>query len=510
MNSSAQKTTRTVDRIKDRQTGSDTSKGRPRRWSLEPKLKDKKKEIKEVWGAVAKVALSAGKGMIKQKAKQVVKQKAANVVAGAIPQPNRDQQNEGVGRAAIGAGVGALVGGPVGAAAGAAIGASLGKKKVTSGGEKVKKKATNFFKAEPKVTSSEGVVSFVKKGLDRDKKAKEKKKIKDRKAVPYAALAAEHQPEGELVDEKFATQYTEAKVDTVKKLDDEGKEDARNLRKYGTKHNQFMQAVRRRGEHRSERGVKQIKGQKPAPKGAYGEDWKPEITHSKLGDATKKAAEKKKKEAQKGLPPHLQGDWLGKARKAFKENYRVLAKDKGEKGKPAQFSYKDEKDANKFADSIKSKGGKATVAKEENALEKRAKENEKARKFLKKDAKDSGYTDIALKASMSKGAGVSESKATAKLAAKVLKDKEPCNECGSVAHITGQCPKKDHDVSEGVMDIVNRYKKKKEEKKPQKAQDAGARARRVLKRREYQDKVSVIVPAELEDQKVWDKIKSIW
>ena len=46
----------------------------------------------------------------------------------------------------------------------------------------------------------------------------------------------------------------------------------------------------------------------------------------------------------------------------------------------------------------------------ENALEKRAKENEKARKWLKKDAKDSGYTDIALKASMSKGAGVSEDK----------------------------------------------------------------------------------------------------
>ena len=46
--------------------------------------------------------------------------------------------------------------------------------------------------------------------------------------------------------------------------------------------------------------------------------------------------------------------------------------------------------------------------KEENALEKRAKENEKARKWLKKDAKDSGYTDIALKASMSKGAGVKE------------------------------------------------------------------------------------------------------
>ena len=46
------------------------------------------------------------------------------------------------------------------------------------------------------------------------------------------------------------------------------------------------------------------------------------------------------------------------------EAYRVLAKDKGDKGKPSQFSYKDEKDAKKFADSIKKSGGKSTVAKE--------------------------------------------------------------------------------------------------------------------------------------------------
>ncbi len=45
---------------------------------------------------------------------------------------------------------------------------------------------------------------------------------------------------------------------------------------------------------------------------------------------------------------------------------------------------------------------------QENELAKRAKANEKARKWLQKDAKKSGYTDIALKASMSKGAGVSE------------------------------------------------------------------------------------------------------
>ena len=53
-----------------------------------------------------------------------------------------------------------------------------------------------------------------------------------------------------------------------------------------------------------------------------------------------------------------------------KEAYRVLAKDKGEEGKPSQFSYKDEKDANKFADSIKKKGGKATVTKEHHQKDK--------------------------------------------------------------------------------------------------------------------------------------------
>ena len=86
------------------------------------------------------------------------------------------------------------------------------------------------------------------------------------------------------------------------------------------------------------------------------------------------------------------------------------------------------------------------IANEENALEKRAKENEKARKFLKKDAKDSGYTDIALRASMSKGAG----------------------------------------VSEGVMKMIQRIGKKKTDKKPEKAMDAGARARRRLQQRDHE------------------------
>ena len=45
----------------------------------------------------------------------------------------------------------------------------------------------------------------------------------------------------------------------------------------------------------------------------YQEDWKPEIEHSKLGDAVKKKREKKRKEAEASLPPHLRLDTMKKA-----------------------------------------------------------------------------------------------------------------------------------------------------------------------------------------------------
>ena len=385
-----------------------------------------------------------------------------------------------------------------------AAGAKTATKLAVKGTKAVGKAAGEGIKAGAKTAGKTVAVAAGDAGASVVKSAGEGAAQRVKQRISGSAVNASYEPELSIVD-KMLMEYSPNVTYQDKKKGKLGKSSIYSLRDKDESKKDF------RKSH-----VKDVedgyvgKGHKPTPGSLKNEDWKPEITHSKMGDATKKAAEKKKKEAQKGLPPHLQGDWLAKARKAFKENYRVLARDKGDKGRPAQFSYKDENDAKKFADSIKSKGGKATVAKEENALEKRAKENEKARKFLKKDAKDSGYTDIALKASMSKGAGVSEGKETAKLAANILRDKEPCAECGSVAHVTGQCPKKDHDVSEGVMDIVNRYKKKKEEKKPQKAQDAGARARRVLKRREYQSKVSAIVPAELEDHKVWDRIKKIW
>ena len=61
-------------------------------------------------------------------------------------------------------------------------------------------KGKNKIEVNPQV-KAEGVIDAVKAGAKRHSKAIEKKKIKNRKAVPYAALAAEHQPEGEVVSE---------------------------------------------------------------------------------------------------------------------------------------------------------------------------------------------------------------------------------------------------------------------------------------------------------------------
>ena len=107
---------------------------------------------------------------------------------GFIPHKGKPTVDEGVGRAAIGAGVGAMVGGPVGAAAGAAIGASLGKKKVSSGAGG-KKKLTNFFKAEPKVTRRESV-EIKESVMDLVRKYSKKKEEKQpQKAMDAGARA---------------------------------------------------------------------------------------------------------------------------------------------------------------------------------------------------------------------------------------------------------------------------------------------------------------------------------
>ena len=301
------------------------------------------------------------------------------------------------------------------------------------------------------VEVDEGVIDVVKKGAKRHAKAIQAKKIKDRKAVPYAALAAEHEPEGEQLDEfkgkgtfndnttgvsskgglksqynkpgklSQSSFYNERKlrgktIMSKKKLRKEMEDDARFLQKSGgaksTPSNlktalkkqstseevqsedyhsgtgekvqkrtlAWMQKKGQKGapgldamkaraaEHKAKRGVKEevvdeakvdtgrsdygkasirnkrafgIEGKPEATsgskergkmidarryrhktkrgikKGDYkideGNGYQPEIEHSKLGDATKKA----KKEKESKLPPHLQGDAIGKMKKAF-------------------------------------------------------------------------------------------------------------------------------------------------------------------------------------------------
>ncbi len=70
---------------------------------------------------------------------------------------------------------------------------------------------------------NEGVGEIVKKGVKRHKDAVLKKKIKDRKAVPYAALAAEHEPEGDQLDEGALADRLKAQIkDKKKRWDKEG------------------------------------------------------------------------------------------------------------------------------------------------------------------------------------------------------------------------------------------------------------------------------------------------
>jgi len=86
-------------------------------------------------------------------------------------------------------------------------------------------------KDDSKEPTVEGVVDAVKGGVKRHKEAVQKKKIKNRKAVPYAALAAEHKPEGEKIEEFFG-------------MFGGGKKHKQNIRSSGGPNNPVMKGAR--------------------------------------------------------------------------------------------------------------------------------------------------------------------------------------------------------------------------------------------------------------------------
>ena len=135
------------------------------------------------------------------------------------------------------------------------------------------KKKQPAKKAEKKGLGAK-IAGAVKKGVERHQKAVgnvKKKYVAARKKGEVPEKRAKEFAKGVKSGVKDTVKFAgkvkkavvgEAKVDTVKKLDDEGKEDARNYRRFGTKHNQHGHAVLRRALHRSDRGHKKIKGDK--------------------------------------------------------------------------------------------------------------------------------------------------------------------------------------------------------------------------------------------------------
>ena len=200
------------------------------------------------------------------------------------------------------------------------------------------------------------------------------------------------------------------------------------------------------------------------------EDWKPEIEHSKLGDAVKKKREKKRKEAESILPPHLKLDAMKKAFAHTNEQNELAGKwkidssahKKVQKKAKLRNLAKGNTNPNEKAAAEKKAGGPKLYGEEDNYSQ--------AKKELKatKKARDERHNAIHSGTNTAKNTDVNEGKTFdqwKKAAAKALGRKE-------------------------------------KERKAEKAQDAGAKARRMLKRREHAKYVSGSednVPDEMRD-----------
>ena len=214
--------------------------------------------------------------------------------------------------------------------------------------------------------------------------------------------------------------------------------------------------------------------------------YQPEIEHSKLGDAKKK----KDKERESKLPPHLQGDALGKMKKAFaseavkgadREMRKMAAQDRAS-GKEKRLS------------PSKGKANVAKMVKDIKYFQKLTKEEVIAEKSLtaaqRRALPDSDFVFPG------KGEGP-EGKQTG---AYPINDKKRARAALSMAaayaspekeaKVKAAVKKKFPDIQqESALTTIGRTKKK-VEKKPEKAMDAGAKARRAMKRREHAKYVS--------------------
>ena len=212
--------------------------------------------------------------------------------------------------------------------------------------------------------------------------------------------------------------------------------------------------------------------------------YQPEIEHSKLGDAKKK----KDKERESKLPPHLQGDALGKMKKAFaSEAVKGVDTDMRRMAAQDRAAGKDKK--------LSPSRGKANVAKMYKDI-----------KHFQKLTKEEVISEKSLTAAQRRALpdsdfvfpGKGEGPEGKQTGAYPINDKKRARAALSMAaayaspekeaKVKAAVKKKFPDIQqESALTMIGRKKK---EKKAEKAMDAGAKARRAMKRREHAKYVS--------------------
>ena len=217
------------------------------------------------------------------------------------------------------------------------------------------------------------------------------------------------------------------------------------------------------------------------------EDWKPEIEVVDTKARAKKA-EKKRKEAESSLPPHLKLDVMKKAFASESTMPNVDPKDRKVIKARAKTLFK--KDLNGEVRGVNEavKGQDTESRKEgakERATEKRAHDAWKKRP---------GTTKRPLYSTTRHTKKVGDDYATQQKQSIKWHDQRTKGK-----FIPGTTTNEGKTWKDFKRTIDTVRGKKQEMPKPKKADDAGARARRAMQRKEYKSKVSVIVPPELED-----------
>ena len=215
------------------------------------------------------------------------------------------------------------------------------------------------------------------------------------------------------------------------------------------------------------------------------EDWKPEIEHSKLGDAVKKKREKKRKEAESSLPPHLKLDAMRKAFAHTNESFTIdkSAHKKVQKKAKLRNLAKGNTNPNEKAAAEKKAGGPKLMGEGKKKglwdnIHAKRKRGESPAKPGDKDYPKTLNVEGLKQARKNVGADTCWDGYKAK-GTKKKNGKEVPN-----------CVKEGKTFDAWKKAAAKALGKKKEERTAQKAMDAGSRLRRKKQRQEYAAKIS--------------------